>query len=103
MPATYSAIGENAFGYQERWAEYRYKPSYVTGLFRTAAAGTLDSWHLAVSFSSLPTLADIIPEAPPISRIVAVPSEPHFILDTWTKFRHVRVLPIYSAPGLTRL
>jgi len=103
MPATYSATGENAFGYQERWAEYRYKPSYVTGLFRTAAAGSLDSWHLAISFSSLPTLTDIIPEAPPISRIVAVPSEPHFILDTFTKFRHVRVMPVYSAPGLTRL
>nr|QJB20015.1 MAG: major capsid protein [Microvirus sp.] len=103
MPATYSATGEDAFGYQERWAEYRYKPSYVTGLFRTAASGTLDSWHLAVNFSSQPTLTDIIPEAPPIARIVAVPSEPHFILDTYTKFKHVRVLPVYSAPGLTRL
>lgn len=103
MPSTYSATGENAFGYQERWAEYRYKPSYVTGLFRTSAAGGLDSWHLAINFSSQPTLADILPETPPIARIVAVPSEPHFILDTYTKFRHVRVLPIYSAPGLTRL
>lgn len=103
MPATYSATGENAFGYQERWAEYRYKPSYVTGLFRTSAAGGLDSWHLALNFSSLPTLTDIMPETPPISRIVAVTTEPHFILDTWTKFRHVRVLPVYSAPGLTRL
>lgn len=103
MPSTYSATGEDAFGYQERWAEYRYKPSYVTGLFRTAAAGSLDSWHLAVSFSSLPTLTDIIPENPPIDRIVAVSSEPHFILDTFTKFRHVRVMPVYSAPGLTRL
>ena len=103
MPATYSSTGEDAFGYQERWAEYRYKPSYVTGLFRTAATGTLDSWHLALSFSSQPTLADILPETPPISRIVAVQTEPHFILDTFTKFRHVRVMPIYSAPGLTRL
>lgn len=103
MPAAYDATGEDAFGYQERWAEYRYKPSYVTGLFRTAAASGLDSWHLAVNFSSLPTLADIMPETPPIARIVAVADEPHFILDTYTKFRHVRVLPIYSAPGLTRL
>lgn len=103
MPSTYSATGENAFGYQERWAENRYKPSYVTGLFRTSAAGGLDSWHLALSFSSLPTLADVMPEAPPIARIVAVVTEPHFILDTFTKFRHVRVMPIYSAPGLTRL
>ena len=91
------------FAYQERWAEYRYKPSYVTGLFRSNATASLDSWHLAVEFDTLPELADILPESPPIERIVAVPSEPHFILDTWTRFRHVRVLPIYSAPGLTRL
>lgn len=103
MPTTYSSTGEDAFGYQERWAEYRYKPSYVTGLFRTSAAGGLDSWHLAINFASQPTLADVIPETPPIARIVAVPTEPHFILDTYTKFRHVRVLPMYSAPGLTRL
>jgi len=75
----------------------------VTGLFRTNAAGGLDSWHLAINFSSLPTLADILPDTPPIARIVAVETEPHFILDTYTKFKHVRVLPVYSAPGLTRL
>lgn len=103
MSGAYDAAWENAFGYQERWAEYRFKFSYVTGLFRTAAAGTLDSWHLAISFSSLPTLADVMPETPPIARIVAVSTEPHFILDTYAKFRHVRVLPVYSAPGLTRL
>lgn len=98
-----SANDELVFGYQERWAEYRYKPSYVTGRFRSNAAVTLDSWHLAVSFGSLPTLASILPETPPISRIVAVSSEPHFILDTYTRMKHVRVLPIYSAPGLARL
>lgn len=103
IAGAYSSTSENAFGYQERWAEYRYKASYVTGLFRTAAAGGLDSWHLALNFSTMPTLADIMPENPPIDRIVAVPSEPHFILDTFTKFKHVRVLPVYSAPGLTRL
>lgn len=104
MPnGAYASTAEDAFGYQERWAEYRYKASYVTGLFRTAATGGLDSWHLAVNFTTLPTLADVIPETPPIARIVAVQDEPHFILDTFTKFRHVRVLPVYSAPGLTRL
>ena len=90
-------------GYGERWAEYRYKPSYVTGSFLSAASGTLDSWHLALDFSSLPTVEDLLPENPPIDRIIAVPSEPHFIVDMWTKFRHVRVMPIYSTPGLTRL
>jgi hypothetical protein len=90
-------------GYGERWAEYRYKPSYVTGSFLSAASGTLDSWHLALDFSSLPTIEDLLPENPPIDRIIAVPSEPHFIVDMWTKFKHVRVMPIYSTPGLTRL
>jgi len=103
IAGAYASTSEDAFGYQERWAEYRYKASYVTGLFRTAAAGGLDSWHLALNFSSLPTLADLMPEAPPIDRIVAVTSEPHFILDTFTKFRHVRVLPVYSAPRFTML
>lgn len=99
-----SSSGDNeVFGYQERWAEYRYKPSYVTGLFRSNAAQSLDAWHLAVDFDTAPTLESLIPENPPIDRIIAVPSEPQFILDTWTRFRHVRVLPVYSAPGLTRL
>ena len=103
IAGAYTANSEQALGYNERWAEYRYKPSYVTGLFRTAAAGGLDSWHLALNFSAIPTLTDIMPETPPIARIVAVSTEPHFILDTYTKFKHVRVLPVYSAPGLTRL
>lgn len=92
-----------AFGYQERWAEYRFKPSYVTGKFRSNATGSLDTWHLAIDFNALPELEDIIPETPPIERIIAVSTEPHFIVDSWTRFRHVRVLPIYSVPGLTRL
>lgn len=91
------------FGYQERWAEYRFKPSYVTGRFRSNAAVTLDTWHLATKFTALPTLTTLTPEAPPVARIIAVTSQPHFILDTYTQFRHVRVIPVYSAPGLTRL
>lgn len=98
-----SSTPNGVHSYNERWAEYRYKPSYVTGKFRSNATGTLDSWHLATKFTSLPTLEDIQPESPPIDRIVAVPSEPHFILDTWTSFRHTRVMPVYSVPGLTRL
>lgn len=98
-----SSQKNGVFGYQERWAEYRYKPSYVSGLFRSNATASLDSWHLAIDLSSTPTLAGLIPEAPPIERIVAIEDEPHFILDSWTKFKHVRVMPVYSAPGLTRL
>lgn len=88
------------FGYQERYAEYRYRPSMVTGLFRSNATASLDSWHLALEFGALPTLAGIVEEDPPIDRIIAVPAEPHFILDTYTRIRHARPMPTYSVPGL---
>ena len=70
-----SAQDDAVFGYQERWAEYRYKPSRITGLFKSTSAGTLDGWHLAQKFTSLPTLnATFIQENPPIDRILAVSS-----------------------------
>lgn len=98
-------VGSNTvFGYQERWAEYRYMPSRVSGLFRTAASGTLDSWHLALNFSAAPTLsATFIQDDPPIDRVVAVANEPHLLLDTYIKLRHARPMPMYSTPGLQRL
>jgi len=49
---------ETVWGYQERWAEYRYAPSSVTGLFRSGQPGTLDAWHLSQNFASLPGLID---------------------------------------------
>lgn len=88
------------FGYQERFAEYRYRPSIITGQFRSNAAASLDAWHLALDFDTLPTLAGIVQEDPPIDRIIAVPSEPQFILDSYTKIRHARPMPTYSVPGL---
>lgn len=100
-PVTPPAKGDNdVFGYQERYAEYRYRPSMVTGAFRSNATASLDAWHLAIDFSSLPELADIIPETPPIDRIVAVPSQPHFICDSWHELMHARPLPAYGTPGL---
>lgn len=95
-----SAEDNEAFSYQERYAEYRYRPSMVTGLFRSNATGSLDPWHLAIDFSALPTLASIVPETPPVDRIVAVPSEAHFILDSWHDLKHARPLPTYGTPGL---
>ena len=64
-----TSADENVFGYQERYAEYRYKPSQITGLFRSAAAGSLDSWHLAQDFATLPTLNGqfIVEDAPMVS------------------------------------
>ena len=95
-----TTTNNSVFGYQERFAEYRYKPSMVTGKFRSNATGTLDAWHLALDFSSLPTLAGLVEEDPPVDRIIAVPSEPQFILDTYTSMKHARPMPTYSVPGL---
>lgn len=89
------------FGYQERHAEYRYKPSQVTGLFRSNATGTLDSWHLAQNFTALPTLSPaFIVENPPMQRIEAVPTEPDFIFDSFFQYHCARRMPVYAVPGL---
>nr|AVQ10289.1 major capsid protein VP1 [Gokushovirinae environmental samples] len=88
------------FGYQERFAEYRYKPSVITGQFRSNFPTTLDSWHLAQNFVALPTLGDtFIQENPPISRIVAVPSQPQFLLDAFFNLHCARPMPVYGVPG----
>jgi len=92
---------EDVWGYQERYAEYRYKPSIVTGKFRSNASGTLDIWHLSQEYSAIPGLDDtFIEEDPPIDRVIAVPSEPHFLLDTFFSLKCVRPMPTYSVPGL---
>lgn len=89
------------FGYQERFAEYRYKPSRVSGKFSSNDPQSLDVWHLAQDFAALPVLGKtFIEEQPPISRIVAVPSEPHFLLDIWFDLKCERPMPVYSVPGL---
>ena len=91
---------DQVFGYQERYAEYRYKPSQITSKMRSTAAGTLDVWHLAQNFSSLPVLNDtFIVENPPVSRVIAVPSEPQFLADFYFGLRCARPMPVYSHPG----
>lgn len=88
------------FGYQERYGEYRYKPSMITGLFRSNAAAPLDSWHLGVHFTALPVLnASFIVENPPVDRVIAVPAEPHFLLDAYFQMQCARPMPVYSVPG----
>ncbi len=92
---------ELVFGYQERHAEYRYKPSQISGLFRSSAAESLDSWHLAQDFATLPVLdAAFIEDTPPIDRIIAVQDEPHFIFDSYTRMTCARPMPMYGVPGL---
>jgi hypothetical protein len=88
------------FGYQERFAEYRYKPSLITNQYRSQFAQTLDSWHLAQTYTTLPTLsATFIQENPPVSRVVAVPSEPQFLFDAHFNYRCARPMPVYGVPG----
>lgn len=92
---------EIIFGYQERFAEYRYKPSRISGLFRSTVAGTLDSWHLSQEFATAPVLdAAFIVENPPVDRVIAVPAEPHFLFDSYFQMRSARPMPVYGVPGL---
>lgn len=94
----------DVFGYQERWAEYRYNPSQITGLFRSTSAGTIDPWHLAQKFTALPTLnSTFIQDTPPVSRIVAVGASANgqqFLFDSFFNNRVARPMPMYSVPGL---
>lgn len=92
---------DDVFGYQERYAEYRYKPSRITGKFRSNDPATLDAWHLGIEFGATPTLDDtFIEDNPPIDRVIAVPSEPHFIFDSYINCICTRPMPVYSVPGL---
>lgn len=89
------------FGYQERYAEYRYKPSLITGKLRSSDPQTLDVWHLSQKFTTLPKLnSDFIEENPPVSRVVAVQTEPHFIGDFYFDLKCIRPMPLYGVPGL---
>jgi len=92
---------DDVFGYQERYAEYRYKPSVITGEFRSNAAAPLDTWHLAQDFAVLPVLnEEFITEDPPVDRVIAIPSVPHFLFDSFFDLRCARPMPIYGVPGM---
>ena len=94
-------IDDDIFGYQERYAEYRYKPSQITSLFRSDANASLDVWHWAQDFASLPVLGDqFIQDNPPIDRTIAVQSEPHMLLDIYYRYKCARPMPLYGTPGL---
>lgn len=96
-----TSADDDVFGYQERYAEMRYKPSQVTGLFRSNATGTLDSWHLAQDFGSLPALnEEFIVEDAPMTRIKAVTSQPDFLFDGFFSYNCVRPMPVFAIPGL---
>ena len=93
---------EEAFGYQEAWADYRYKPSKVTGLFRSNAQQSLDAWHYAQDYDALPTLSTAWMEQgeAEMKRTLAVQSQPDFIADFYFMNKTTRCMPVYSIPGL---
>jgi len=99
-----SSNDSNVFGYQERWAEYRYNPSQITGLFKSTSAGTIDPWHYSQKFTSLPTLnSTFITEVPPLSRTLAVGASANgqqLLLDAFFNITAARPMPMYSVPGL---
>ena len=91
---------DNVFGYQERWAEYRFGHNLITGKFRSDDPASLDIWHLAQDFDQLPLLnGDFIKEDPPVDRVIAVQEEPHFLFDGYFKARCARPMPLYGVPG----
>ena len=92
---------DDVFGYQERWAEYRYYPSQITGKMRSTYDQSLDVWHLAQEFSTLPQLnSEFIQDNPPLERVLAVTTEPQILLDCFFNLNCVRPMPVYSVPGL---
>ena len=92
------------FGYQERYAECRYKASKITGLFRSnvsSGSTTIDYWHLAQNFGGLPTLnSTFIQDTPPVSRVVQVTSQPQFYFDGYFEYKCARPMPVYGVPGM---
>lgn len=98
-----TSADDDVWGYQERYAEYRYKPSNITGKFRSNATGTLESWHYAQEYASLPLLGDswIQVTDTNVQRTLAVASEPQFIFDSLFKLKCTRPMPVNSIPGGT--
>jgi hypothetical protein len=97
-----NAKDNEAFGYQEAWADYRYKPNKVTGLFRSNAAQSLDAWHYAQDYDALPTLSTAWMEQTDseMKRTLAVQNQPDFIADFYFMNKTTRCMPVYSIPGL---
>lgn len=96
-----TAADDSVFGYQERWGEYRYKPSIITGKLRSTYSTPLDFWHLSQKFANLPTLnSTFIEDNPPFARVLAVPTEPQIVFDSFFNLRCARPMPAYGIPGL---
>lgn len=93
-------VDDGVFGYQERYAEYRYKPSRTSGVMRSTAPAPIDQWHLGLEFGALPVLnGTFIQDTPPMARVVAVTTQPDFFGDFWFSFRCARPMPVFGVPG----
>lgn len=94
------------FGYQERWAEYRYTPNEITGLFRSSHPNTIDVWHYAEEFGTAPALNDTFiqdPSEDTLARSLAVGADAagqQILLDILHRVQATRPMPTYSVPGL---
>jgi hypothetical protein len=97
-----TSADDDVFGYQERYSEYRYKPSRLSSLMRPDNSASLDTWHLSEEFGTLPTLGSSFIEsntATPLDRAIAVSSQPHFIADFYFDMKCARPMPLYGVPG----
>lgn len=92
-----AGVDETVWGYQERYAEYRFKPSEIRGQFRSTYAQSLDVWHLAEEFNTLPPLNDeFIQSSTPMARVKTITDAPDFLADMWFDITHVR--PVMARP-----
>lgn len=92
---------DKVFGYQERYAEYRYKKSLITGYLNSVNPLPIDQWHLSQKFDNLPTLSsEFIQEKVPIERVVAITDQPPFLLDVYHDIKAARPMPVFGVPGL---
>lgn len=97
------AADEDVFGYIPRYEEYRFKNSRLAGAFRSQHVDSLEAWHVAQDFGSLPVLGDTwIRDNPPIDRILAVPGDIQFLFDGFAQYRCARPVTTNGIPGLTR-
>lgn len=99
-----TSADDEVFGYQEAYADYRYAPSIVTGEMRSNVHDSLDAWHLADNYDSLPTLSDgwIREDKSNVDRALMVSSSVtnQLFADIYVKNKHTRVMPYFSIPGL---
>lgn len=95
---------DEVFGYQEAWADYRYRPNRVTGEMRSSAPQSLDVWHLGDDYESLPSLSDswIREDSKTVNRVLAVSDNvsAQLFCDIYIRNLCTRPMPLYSIPGL---